>query len=47
MHAPTLGKRPIAMEGDDEAEKFRKKIQISQEVHNPMAEAAEQPRQSQ
>ena len=47
MQVPTLGKRPIDVEVVDEAEKCRKKIQISQEAQNPMVEAAEQPRQSQ
>ena len=47
MLAPTLGKHALVVEGEDETEQVCKKIQISQEVHNPMAEAAEQPRQSQ
>ena len=47
MQVPTLGKRPIDVEGDEEAERCQKKIQISQEAQNSMVEAAEQPRQSQ
>nr|POE70440.1 hypothetical protein CFP56_35594 [Quercus suber] len=47
MHAPTLGKRPIVMEGEMEAEQTRKKIQISNGDQYLLAEAAEQSRQYQ
>ena len=47
MHAPTLGKRPIILEGDDETEQACKKLQISNEEHNVLAETAEQSRQHQ
>ena len=47
IHAPTLGKRPSIMDGDDEATQSRKKLQISNEDHTLLVEAAEQPCQSQ
>ena len=47
MHAPTLGKRPSIMDGDDEATQSRKKLQISHGDHTLLAEVAEQPCQSQ
>ena len=47
MHAPILGKRPIILEGDDETNQASKKLQISNEEHNLLAEAAEQSRQHQ
>nr|POE79224.1 putative wrky transcription factor 43 [Quercus suber] len=47
IHAPTLGKRPSVLDGDDEATQSRKKLQISSGDHSLLAEAAEQPCQSQ
>ena len=47
MHAPILRKRPIILEGDDETNQASKKLQISNEEHNLLAEAAEQSRQHQ
>ena len=47
MHAPTLGKHALVVEGEDETEQACKKMQISNGDCNLLAETAKQSRQYQ